>query len=164
MIAPGRTVRLTSDAFPDRVVTGRITAISPDVDSATRNVRVEATVANSDEALHPGMFVRVEVILPEAKKVLVIPATSILYAPYGDSVFVVTEHKAAGSDKAQHLLEQRFVQLGMSRGDLVAVTSGLKAGEVVVSSGAFKLRKGMAVTVDNALAPDAQVAPKPSDS
>jgi len=163
-IALGRSVRVVSDAFPDRVVTGRITAINPDVDTATRNVRVEATLANPDEALHPGMFVKVDVILPQAKRLLVIPATSVLYAPYGDSIFVVTDRKNAASGRAEHILDQRFDRLGISRGDFVSVESGLKAGEVVVSSGAFKLRKGIAVRVDNELAPDAEGAPKPTDS
>ena len=93
-LAPGQTVEVTSDAIPGRTVEGRITAINPDVDSATRNVRVEATLANADGRLRPGMFVDARVLLPAKEKVLVIPATSVLYAPYGNSVFVVEDHNA----------------------------------------------------------------------
>ena len=161
-IAVGRIARVASDALPDRTVEGRITAINPDVDSATRNVRVQATLANADGNLRPGMFVKVDVVVPQTDKVLVIPATSVLYAPYGDSVFVVEDGK--GADHPGKVLRQQFVRLGVHRGDFVSVLSGLKPGEVVVTSGAFKLRNGIAVRVENGLAPDAQIAPKPSDS
>jgi len=149
--------------LPQHAAVGTITAINPDVDNATRNVRVEATVANADERLRPGMFVNAAVILPEKRKALVIPATSVLYAPYGDSVFVVERHAAADGTAAT-VVRQQFVRLGEKRGDFVAVASGLKPGEVVVTTGAFKLRNGAPVTIDNTLAPDAQLAPEPDDS
>jgi membrane fusion protein (multidrug efflux system) len=109
------------------------------------------------------MFVNAAVILPEKRKALVIPATSVLYAPYGDSVFVVERHAAADGTAAT-VVRQQFVRLGEKRGDFVAVASGLKPGEVVVTTGAFKLRNGAPVTIDNTLAPDAQLAPEPDDS
>jgi len=153
-------VRVTSDALPGKSVEGRITAVNPDVDVTTRNVRVQATLANAAGLLRPGMFVSVEVILPEKNAVVAIPATAVLAAPYGDSVFLV-EKSADGSGL---VVRQQFVRLGTKRGDFVAVVSGLKDGEAVVSSGVFKLRNGMAVVVDNSLAPDAKLAPKPTDS
>jgi membrane fusion protein (multidrug efflux system) len=110
------------------------------------------------------MFVHVNVMLPEQQKVLVIPATAILYAPYGNSVFVLGETKDAATGKAAKTVRQQFVRLGDARGDFVAVTDGLKVGDVVVSSGPFKLRNGEAVIVNNSEAPPAEVAPKPDNS
>ena len=164
-LARDLVVRVTSDALPpNEVVEGRITAINPDVDSATRNVRVQATLANPRERLHPGMFVNTAVLLPKADRVLVIPATAVLYAPYGNSVFVVEEKKGDNNGALDKLVRQQLVRLGESRGDFVAVTSGLRAGETVVTTGVFKLRNGIAVTVDNQLAPAAELAPKPNDT
>jgi membrane fusion protein (multidrug efflux system) len=157
----GMAANLTTDAYPTRQWQGRISTVNPDVDVATRNVRVRATFANPDQALLPGMFANVDVLSPDKRRVLLIPATSVLYAPYGDSVFTVVEKKEG--DKTQLMAQQKFVRLGQRRGDLVAVDSGLNAGETVVSSGAFKLRNGMLLLVKNDLAPDVQVNPKPSD-
>jgi membrane fusion protein (multidrug efflux system) len=164
-LARNLVVRVTSDALaPNEVVEGKITAINPDVDSATRNVRVQATLANPRERLHPGMFVNTAVLLPKADHVLVIPATAVLYAPYGNSVFVVEEKKGENSGTPDRMVRQQVVRLGESRGDFVAVTSGLRDGETVVTTGVFKLRNGIAVTVDNQLAPAAELAPKPNDT
>lgn len=163
-ITVGNGVRLKTDAAVGKTIEGRITAISPEVDPMTRNVRVQATVPNGDEALRAGMFVNVDVILPTSTKVLSIPATAVLYAPYGDSVFVVDEKKNDKTGKVEKVLRQQFVRLGNTRGDFVAVVDGLKAGETVVTSGVFKLRSGMSVVVDNTLAPNAQLAPKPKDA
>jgi membrane fusion protein (multidrug efflux system) len=137
--------------------------VNPEVDVATRNVRIRATFANGDGRLRPGMFANVEVLSAEKRPALVIPATSVLYAPYGDSVFVI-EEKKDDAGKASTVARQKFVRLGERRGDFVAVAEGLAAGETVVSSGAFKLRNGMAVVVNNALAPDAKLAPKPAEN
>jgi membrane fusion protein (multidrug efflux system) len=163
-LSAGQSVRVTTDALPDQPVEGTITAIDPEVDSSTRNVQVQATLANPDEKLRPGMFGDVIVDLPAKSKVLAIPATAVLYTPYGDSVFVVDEDKGQQPGKTGKILRQQFVRLGVTRGDFVAVVSGLKAGETVVTSGVFKLRNNESVFVDNKLAPDAQLAPKPSDS
>jgi len=163
-IAQGTTVRISSDAIEGHVAEGRITAINPDVDSATRNVLTEATFANPGSRLRPGMFVDVAVVLPSKHEVLVIPATSVLSAPYGDSVFVIEDQKDLATGAVHQAVRQQFVRLGERRGDFVAVTSGLKSGEVIVTTGAFKLRNGMPVTIDNRLAPDAQLAPEPDDS
>jgi membrane fusion protein (multidrug efflux system) len=163
-LARDLVVRVTSDAVPGQVMEGRITAINPDVDSATRNVRVQATLANPGDHLHPGMFADVSVVLPSSDEVLAIPATAVLYAPYGNSVFVVEQKKDTQTGKPVEFLRQQLVRLGTRRGDFVAVTSGLKAGETVVTTGVFKLRNGIAVTVDNRLAPDAQLTPHPGDS
>jgi membrane fusion protein (multidrug efflux system) len=160
----GHTVRLTSDGLPkDQEISGTITAINPDVDASSRNIQVQATVANQDERLRPGMFANVAVVLPEKSPVLTIPATAVLYAPYSDSVFIIEEAKAEEGGAAGKVVRQQFVRLGEKRGDFVAVTSGLAPEQTVVSTGVFKLRNGQGVVIDNALAPEFKLAPQPKD-
>jgi membrane fusion protein, multidrug efflux system len=163
-LTAGGPVRVLTDAAPGAPFEGKINAISPEVDPVTRNVRVQATIANREEKLRAGMFASVDVILPTRAKVLAIPATAVLYAPYGDSVFVIDEKKDEKSGKVEKILRQQFVRLGETRGDFVSVVDGLKPEENVVTSGVFKLRPGMSVVIDNKLAPDAQLAPKPKDA
>ncbi len=158
----GERVRLHTDTFPSAAWEGEVTTVNPEVDAATRNVRVRATFRNDDGRLRPGMFASVEVLSTEKRHVLTIPATAVLYAPYGDSVFAIEEQKGAGG-KPRAVARQKFVRLGERRGDLVEVVSGLEAGETVVSSGGFKLRNGSAVAVNDALAPKVQLAPKPTE-
>ncbi len=160
----GMQVRVFADAAPGETFTGEILAVNPQVDAATRSVRVRGLVANPGETLHAGMFVKVEVVLPDTESVLPIPATAVLYAPYGDSVFVIETHKDDQSEKTEQVLRQQFVRLGRARGDFVDVDDGLKSGETVVTSGVFKLRTGMKVVIDNTLAPKVSVEPRPSDS
>lgn len=156
----GFPVRLSGDALGSDAISGKITAINPLVDAETRNVKVQATVSNKSERLRPGMFVNASVGLPVRQQVIVIPSTAVLYAPYSDSAFVVEPAK----DGKGQVLRQQFVRLGEKRGDFVAVATGLKAGETVVSTGVFKLRNGQAVVVDNTLAPQFQQAPKPENN
>ena len=163
-IATGMPVQLTCDALPGVVVEGKITAINGEIESSTRNVRVQATLPNRDERLRPGMFANVAVILPNIENLLVIPSAAVLNAPYGDSVFVIEEKKDAASGVASKVVRQQFVRLGRSRGDFVVVTSGLKAGQTVVTTGAFKLHNGGGVIVDNKLSPAFSLTPKPEDS
>jgi len=155
----GLPVRVTSDALPGQTIHGRITTVNPLVDAETRNVQLQATVANPAETLRPGMFVNTAVGLPVRKKVIAIPATSVLYAPFGDSVFAVVDDNVVKGGKA---LRQQFVRLGEKRGDFIAVTDGLKEGETIVSTGVFKLRNGQPVVVDNRLAPEFRLAPTPT--
>jgi len=161
-LALGQRARVRTDTFPDAVWDGEITTINPEVDPSTRNVRVRATFPNRDGRLRPGMFANVEVVSSESQAVLTIPATAVIFAPYGDSVFAIEQAKDK-TGKVTAVARQKFVRTGEHRGDLVAVISGLQAGETVVSTGAFKLRNGAAVAVNNALAPAAQIAPKPTD-
>lgn len=163
-VAVGHAVRIRADAAPGRIFEGKITAISPEVDALTRNVRLQATIANDGEQLRTGMFVNVDAVQPTQTKVLAIPATAVLYAPYGDSVFVVDEKKDEKTGQMLKVLRQQFVRLGDARGDFVSVVDGLKPGEHVATSGVFKLRSGMHVAIDNKLAPDAQLAPKPKNA
>jgi membrane fusion protein, multidrug efflux system len=159
----GQRVRVRTDAWPDASWDGEITAVNPEVDVATRNVRVRATVRNADGRLRPGMFANVEVLSEERSPVLVIPATAVIFAPYGDSVFAIEEKKDEKTGRTAVVARQKFVRLGDRRGDFVAVASGLAAGETIVASGAFKLRNGMAVAVNGASGPGAELAPKPKD-
>jgi membrane fusion protein, multidrug efflux system len=156
----GQGMRITCDALPGEAVNGRITAITPLVDADTRNVKVQATATNQKEKLRPGMFVNVAVALPGRRQVQVIPATAVLYAPYSDSVFIVEDAK----DHKSKVLRQQFVRLGEKRGDFVAVNSGLKGGETIVSTGVFKLRNGQAVVINNKLAPSFSASPKPENN
>ena len=158
----GMVARLHSDVFPQASWEGKVTTINPEVDIASRNVRVRATFSNPDGRLRPGMFVNVEVLSPEKRSILIIPATSVLYAPYGDSVFAV-EEKKDDPGKGTLIARQKFVRLGERKGDLVEVLSGVAKGETIVSSGAFKLRNNASVVVKNELAPKVEVAPKPVD-
>jgi len=154
-IAPGQSVGVTSDAAPGDAIQGRITAINPEVDSATRNVRIQATLANPQGAMRPGMFARVSVGLGQPQPVLVVPLTAVSHATFGDSVFVIEDAK----DGPGKVLRQQFVQLGARRGDFVSIVDGLKPGQQVVSAGVFKLRTGAKVVVDNTLAPTPSLAP-----
>jgi membrane fusion protein (multidrug efflux system) len=163
-MTPGSPVRITTDAAPDAKFEGTITALNAEVDPVTRNIRVQSTIKNEGEKLRAGMFARVEVVLPEKQDVLAVPATAISYAPYGDSVFIIEEKKDEKTGQVQKVLRQQFVRLGTARGDFVAVTEGLKAGQTVVTSGVFKLRGGMPVVIDNKLAPKAELNPKPNNA
>src|SRR5437773_4586929 len=157
----GLEVRVTTDALPGRVFPGKLTAVNSMVDTATRNASVQATLENPDHLLRPGMFAKAEVVLPEKSAALVIPGSAVSYAPYGDSVFVIEKKKDEKTGKETQVIRQQFVRIGEARGDFVSVTKGLKAGETIVGTGVFKLRNGMAVTINNDLAPKLQENPKP---
>lgn len=161
-VKPGQKVRVRVDVFPKDAWEGELTTINPEVEPSSRNVRMRATVPNADGRLVPGMFANVDVLAEGKSEVVAIPATAVLFAPYGDSVFVLEESKDAAG-KPSLVAQQRFVRLGERRGDFVAVNSGLKPGETVVSSGAFKLRNGVAVVVNNTLAPATEAVPQPVD-
>ena len=158
----GLPVRVVSDSYPSNSFTGELAAINPDLDIATRSVRVRAKFENADQLLRPGMFVRVEIILPGGQSVLAIPSTAILSAPFGDSVFVVTPEVKDG--KTNLVAQQKFIRAGRTRGDFVNVETGLNAGDRVVSAGVSKLRSGASVQENNEDAPKSSQTPKPGDS
>jgi membrane fusion protein, multidrug efflux system len=159
----GRVVRITTDDRPGAIVEGRITALDSVVDESTRNVQAQATVANGDGRLRPGMFVQTEVVVGASAPVVSLPASAISYAPYGNSVFVISDLKDQNG-KVYRGVRQQFVKVGPARGDQIAVVSGVKAGEEVVTSGVFKLRNGAAVLVNNKVRPGNNPAPKPENS
>ncbi|MFA6959778.1 MAG: efflux RND transporter periplasmic adaptor subunit [Opitutaceae bacterium] len=157
-LVAGQTVDVKVDAFGDRTFVGKINAINPQVDASSRNVSVQAIVENKDEILRSGMFARVEVLLPEDKPSIVLPATAIAYASYGNSVFVIENMK--GPDGHEYLgARQQFVKLGATRGDQVAVLGGINPGEAVASAGVFKLRNGAPVQVNNTKLPSNNPTP-----
>ncbi len=162
-LAAGGEVEVTLDGLPGVEFTGTITAVDSIVDEATRNVRVQATLPNPEGNLRPGMFVQTRVIGAEGREVVALPASAISYAPYGDSVFIVED--VTGPDGSTYRgVRQQFVELGPGRGDQVAVLDGVEPGEEVVTSGAFKLRSGAAVLVDNTIQPGNDPAPQPEDN
>jgi membrane fusion protein (multidrug efflux system) len=160
----GQKVDIIIDAFESQPpFKGEITAINSEVDSATRNISVQATLANPREQLRAGMFARVEVELAQADTLVVVPSTAISYASYGNSVFIVEKMK--DQEGKEYLgVRQQFVKLGTTRGDLIAITEGVKAGETVVSSGVFKLRNAAPVQVNNIAQPTSSAAPKPANT
>jgi len=171
----GQIATMRVDSFPGKTWQGAVSTVNSEVDSATRNIRVRATFPNKEGVLRPGLFANVEVNASDQRQVLIIPATSVVYAPYGDTVFVLEPPKNAprgelkqddrmqDRDPPKFEAQPRFVRLGERRGDLVAVESGLKEGETVVSNGAFKLRKGARVVLNNDLAPPVELDPRPTD-
>ncbi len=163
-LAEGLGVVVSSDAYPGQRFEGKVTAVDPDIDPSTRNVRVQATLANADHRLRPGMFVSIDLILARFEKVLVIPTAAVLHAPFGDSVFVIEDGPAGPGGVRTLVAQQRLARLGPRHGDFVVATEGVKAGEKVVSTGAFKLRPGMPVVIDNTLAPQFTFNPAPRNN
>jgi membrane fusion protein (multidrug efflux system) len=159
----GGDLHVTSEDFAGHVFTGKVTALDSVVDETTRNIQVQATLPNPEGKLRPGMFVQVNVGLGASRSVITLPASAISYAPYGDSVFVITDLKDA-KGKTYRGVRQQFVKIDGSRGDQVGVISGLNPGDEVVTSGVFKLRNGAAVNVNNKVQPGNNPAPKPEDS
>jgi membrane fusion protein (multidrug efflux system) len=159
-VSEGDVVAIRTDAFPTMTWEGQVDVIDSEVSANTRNFMVRAVIDNPGGELRPGMFVDVQVRQPELRQLLAIPSSSVLFAPYGDSVYVLTEQKE-NTEPQQYVVEQRFVRLGERRGDLVAISSGLNPDDVVVSTGAFKLQNGMAVTLRDDLAPEASTNPTP---
>ncbi|MGH9815773.1 MAG: efflux RND transporter periplasmic adaptor subunit [Candidatus Acidiferrales bacterium] len=159
----GRTILITSADWPGVEFTGRVTAINAVVDEATRNIQIQATLANPQGKLRPGMFVQVEARTGASRSVITLPASAISYAPYGDSVFVVSELKDQNG-QAYRGVRQQFVKVDGARGDQVAVIEGIQPGDEVVTSGTFKLRNGAAVQINNQVQPENNRKPRPEDS
>jgi len=156
----GMPIQLTSDVFPNQSFTGTLTAISPEVDPTTRSFELQGTLENPDGLLRSGTFVDIAITLPDAHEVLTIPATAVLYAPYGNSVFKIVE----GEDGAPKTVKQHFIRIDEQKGDFVSVTKGVAVGDQVVSAGAFKLRNNLPVTINNDLAPKPELSPKPDNT
>jgi membrane fusion protein (multidrug efflux system) len=163
VVVNGMKVRASEQGVTRVPVEGEISAVDPTVDPATRSIRVRAKFPERQIPLRPGMFLRVALVLPEKRQVVSIPGTAVVHASYGDSVFVVAEQP--GPDrKPRKVARQKFVKLGESRGDFVAVLEGVKAGEEVVTAGAFKLRNGLPVRVDNqSVKVDPKLSPTPEN-
>jgi membrane fusion protein, multidrug efflux system len=162
-IRVGHRVQVTAKDRDGLALAGRVTAIDSVFDQATRNIQVQATLPNPSGTLRPGMFVQTELLLGSSRSVIAVPASAINYAPFGDSVFVVTDLKGENGQTYRGV-KQQFVKLGGARGDQIAILSGVSAGDEIVTSGVFKLRNGAAVVVNNKVQPGNKRAPKPEDS
>ncbi|MGC1646272.1 MAG: efflux RND transporter periplasmic adaptor subunit [Candidatus Sulfotelmatobacter sp.] len=162
-VVPGHVLRVTNGDLPGMAFTGRITALDSVINEQTRNIQVQATITNKDNKLRPGMYVQVELPLGQPRQVVPLPASAINYAPYGDSVFIVAEMKDAKGNTYRGV-RQQVVKVEGSRGDQVAIISGINPGDEVVSSGVFRLRNGAPIQVNNTVKPGNNTSPKPEDS
>lgn len=170
-VLPGTVIRATVDALPGQVFEGKVTAVEPQVDAATRNFKVQATLDNPEYNLRPGAFAHVGFDTGDSRKV-VVPQTAISFNPYGNAVYVIQEVQRAEGEKNMQgkpltgkklVVRQRFVKTGATRGDLIAVTEGLKPGERVATSGLLKLRNDAEVVVNNKVQPVSEAQPKPEN-
>jgi membrane fusion protein (multidrug efflux system) len=163
VVHAGMKVRAGEPGVTETPLEGEISAVDPTIDPVTRSIKVRARFPQKDSPLRPGMFLRASLVLPERRSVVAIPATSVVHASYGDSVFVV-ESKSNEAGKEQLVARQKFVDLGDARGDFVEVERGLLANEEVVTAGAFKLRNGMPIRIDNqSVKLDPKLEPRPEN-
>ncbi|MDE3083934.1 MAG: efflux RND transporter periplasmic adaptor subunit [Verrucomicrobiota bacterium] len=162
-ITAGQTVRVTVDAYPGQIFEGAVNAINSKIDEATRNVQVQATLKNADERLKPGMFASVDVVLPQRNEFVTLPQTTIVYNPYGNVVYSIEKSKD-NSGAEMLVARQRFVQLGETRGDQVAVVKGVQAGEEIVTAGQIKLHNGSPVRIDNSVSQPDSLTPTPPNT
>jgi len=160
----GHSLRVTNQDLPGMGFSGRISALDSVINEQTRNIQIQATLPNPGGKLRPGMFVQVELPVGQPRDVIPLPASAINYAPYGDSVFVVGDMKDEKSGKTYRGVRQQMVKIEGSRGDQVAITSGLNPGDEVVSAGAFRLRNAAPVEVNNSVKPSDSPNPNPEES
>ncbi len=159
----GQKINVTTDSYPGRTFVGKISSINSKVDPDTRNVQIEATIANPGHVLLPGMFASVQVEAGNVRNYLTVPQTAVAYNPYGETVFIVQEGEKGSDGKAQLTVKQIFVTTGPTRGDQVAILKGIKAGDTVVTAGQLKLKNGSSVVINNKIVPTNDEAPKPVD-
>lgn len=160
MVKAGLPISLTTDAFPGNTYRGKITAVDPQVDNASRNFLIQATLNNPKKHLRPGMFAQVSVEINASRRVLAVPRTALVFAPYGVSVFVLEKDEASG----ELIANKRFVKTGEERGDMVEIVQGLLEGDLIASSGLLKLRNGKRATINNENRPPENLNPKPGNS
>jgi membrane fusion protein (multidrug efflux system) len=166
----GMPVRITTAGSTDRPLEATLSAVDPTLDNMTRSLKLRANVPNEADQLRSGMFVNVEVVLPKKKDVVIVPATAIVHASYGDSVFVIEDKKPGSpgmtktpTGKTVQTARQQFVRVGQARGDFVAIAEGVTAGQEIVTAGAFKLRNGSPIVVDNSVKLDSKLVPRPEN-
>jgi len=163
LVKPGQTILVTTDTYPGTVFRGRITAISPRVETDSRNFQIEATVANPRHLLLPGTYVNVEVQAEEVRQFLTLPQTAVTFNPYGETVFVAESGKPGPDGKPTLIAKQRFVTANGTRGDQVAILKGINPGELVVTSGQLKLKSGSPIVINNKIQPTNEIAPNPTE-
>lgn len=162
-LALQQNITLTIDSVPGKLFSGKITAIDALVDTETRNIRVQATVANPDHRLLPGMFANVAIAAGKAQHYLTVPQTAVVYNSFGDIVYVVDKVPAKDGEAEKLTARQVFVTLGPGRGDQVAILKGLKEGAEIITSGQLKLKNGAEVVINNTVQPSNNPTPKPVD-
>jgi len=162
-IKVGQDITVKNDAFPGKTFSGKIAAINPKIDTATRNVQVRAELPNPDRALLPGMYATAEIEVGEIQHYLTLPQTAITYNPYGNTVFLVEEKGKNDKGEPQFAAKQTFVTTGDTRGDQVAILKGISEGDVVVTSGQIKLQNGSPLLIDNSVQPSNDTKPEPKD-
>ncbi len=159
----GQKVIVTTDSYPGRNFVGKISSINPKVDPETRNVQVEASIANPGQVLLPGMFASVQVQAGTVNKYITVPQTAVAFNPYGETIFVVKEGEKGPDGKPALIAKQVFVTTGAARGDQVAILKGIKDGDLIVSAGQLKLKNGSPIIINNEITPTNDKAPKPID-
>lgn len=160
----GHSLRVTNDDLPGVLFSGKVTALDSVINEQTRNIQIQATLQNPGGKLRPGMYVQVELPLGDARNVIPLPASAINYAPYGDSVFVVTDIKDDKTGKTYRGVRQQLIKIEGSRGDQVAVVSGINPGDEIVSAGVFRLRNASPVEINNSVKPSNSSSPTPAES
>jgi membrane fusion protein, multidrug efflux system len=160
-LRPGLPVTAVVDAFPGQTFAGTVESINSKVDPSSRNVQVRGSFHNADKRLIPGMFATVQIADGEKTSRITLPQTAVTYNPYGNAVFIVEQHGNDAKGKPRYTVQQRFVKLGGTRGDQVAIEDGVKTGEVVVTAGQIKLRNGSSVIVNNDVLPGNDPSPNP---
>jgi membrane fusion protein, multidrug efflux system len=159
----GQTVTVTVDTYPDQSFTGEITAINPKVDANSRNVQVRATLKNAEHKLVPGMYARVNIVTGTPRRYVTLPQTAVTYNPYGSTVYLVEEKGRDAKGEPRRIARQTFITTGPTRGDQVAVLSGIKEGDIVVSAGQIKLHNGSSLAINNDIQPTADANPTPRE-
>jgi len=162
-VSSKQAVVAVTDTYPDKKYNGKISAISPKVDPQTRNVQIEALIANPRHQLLPGMYATIKVQAGASKRYLTIPRTAVTFNPYGETVYIVEEKGAMKDGKPSLFVRQTFVTLGPARGDQVAIIKGLKEGERIVTSGQIKLKSGNQVVINNEVLPVSDANPVPAE-
>ncbi|MFB3925030.1 MAG: efflux RND transporter periplasmic adaptor subunit [Syntrophales bacterium] len=159
----GQAVSVTVDSYPNRMFSGKITAINPLVDPGSRNVQVEATLDNPGHLLLPGMYASADITAGVAERYLTLPQTAVTFNPYGDVVYIIEEGPRGPDGKPVLIARQRFVTVNGTRGDQIAILKGIREGDIVVTSGQQKLKSGSIVVINNEVTPSNKAAPIPVD-
>jgi membrane fusion protein, multidrug efflux system len=163
-IKVGQPAKIRVDTYPDKIFTGKITAINPKVEASSRNVQVRATLANPERKLLPGMFATVDIDVGSVQRLITLPQTAISYNPYGNLVYVVDDKGKGADGKPTLVARQTFVTTGATRGDQVSVLKGIKEGDTIVTGGQMKLRNGIPLTINNTVLPKDDPNPRPVDN
>ena len=159
----GQVVFITTDSYPGQTYTGKITAMSPLVDPETRNIQIEAAIDNTKHKLLPGMYASISVEAGNVERYLTLPQTAITFNPYGESIYIIEESGKGAAGKPTLIAKQNFVTVGDTRGDQIAILTGVKEGDMVVTSGQLKLKNGSLVVINNKIEPSNDAMPKPTD-